>query len=125
MVKNMKLYISTFFFFLLTVLIPAQEQVTEIPLQYDTSGYAENIIPDFANKTGVDPLAPTVNAEMSVNEIGALTYMMPIEGLKGVNNFQPNIALAYNSQSGYGTAGWGWILGRLKKNNLDYSGLFV
>ncbi|WP_312751093.1 RHS repeat-associated core domain-containing protein [Epilithonimonas hominis] len=104
----MKLYISTFFFFLLTVLIPAQEQVTEIPLQYDTSGYAENIIPDFANKTGVDPLAPTVNAEMSVNEIGALTYMIPIEGLKGVNNFQPNIALAYNSQSGYGTAGWGW-----------------
>jgi len=108
MVKNMKLYISTFFFFLLTVLIPAQEQVTEIPLQYDTSGYAENIIPDYANKTGVDALAPTVNAEMSVNEVGALTYMIPIEGLKGVNNFQPNIALAYNSQSGYGSAGWGW-----------------
>lgn len=104
----MKFYISTLFFFLLTVFISAQEQVTEIPLQYDTSGYAENIIPEYANKTGFDPLAPTINAEMSVNEVGGLTYMIPIEGLKGVNNFQPNIALAYNSQSGYGSAGWGW-----------------
>ena len=104
----MKFYISTLFFFLLLVIIPAQEQVTKIPLQYDTSGYAVNTIPDYANKTGIDPLNPTVNAEMSVNEVGGLTYMIPIEGLKGVNNFQPNIALAYNSQSGYGSVGWGW-----------------
>lgn len=104
----MKFYISTLFFFLLSSLISAQEKITEIPLQYDTSGYAENIIPDYANKSGIDPLSPTVNAEMSVNEVGGLTYMIPIEGLKGINNFQPNIALAYNSQSGYGTAGWGW-----------------
>ncbi|MFC4686125.1 RHS repeat-associated core domain-containing protein [Epilithonimonas pallida] len=96
--------------FLINVILFSQT-VTEIPLSYDTSGYAEN------NQTAglgssaitvVDPLAPTVNAEMNVSETGALTYMLPIETLKGINNFQPNIALAYNSQSGNGQAGWGW-----------------
>lgn len=45
---------------------------------------------------------------MSVSESGALTYALPIEILKGVNNFQPNLSLVYNSQSGNGSAGWGW-----------------
>lgn len=107
MVTAMKLYISSLFFFLLLISVPAQKQVTEISLQYDTSGYSTNIGSNVSNKV-VDPLAPTVNAEMNANETGALTYMVPIEGLKGVNNFQPNFALAYNSQSGYGSAGWGW-----------------
>lgn len=107
MVTAMKLYISSLFFFLLLISVPAQKQVTEISLQYDTSGYSTNIGSNVSNKV-VDQLAPTVNAEMNANETGALTYMVPIEGLKGVNNFQPNFALAYNSQSGYGSAGWGW-----------------
>ncbi|SDF50744.1 RHS repeat-associated core domain-containing protein [Epilithonimonas hungarica] len=106
----MRSSLSIIFFFVSVILF--SQTLTEIPLEYDTSGYAEN------NQTGgqniisatnlTDPLAPTVNAEMNVNESGALTYMLPIELLKGVNSFQPNIALSYNSQSGNGQAGWGW-----------------
>ncbi|WP_027383288.1 RHS repeat-associated core domain-containing protein [Epilithonimonas caeni] len=96
---------------LLINVILFSQTVTEIPLSYDTSGYAENNQTEGLGNsaiTVVDPLAPTVNAEMNVSETGALTYMLPIETLKGINNFQPNIALAYNSQSGNGQAGWGW-----------------
>jgi RHS repeat-associated protein len=56
----------------------------------------------------IDPLAPTIKAEMTVSESGALSYMLPIEIHKGINDFQPNISLSYNSQSGNGMAGWGW-----------------
>ena len=109
MVRFMKFKITSIL--LLVSVILFSQTVTEIPLAYDTSGYAENNQANGQNllsTTVVDPLAPTVTAEMNVNESGALTYMLPIETLKGVNNFQPNIALAYNSQSGNGMAGWGW-----------------
>lgn len=55
-----------------------------------------------------DVLVPTIAAEMNVSESGALTCTIPIELLKGLNSFQPNLALVYNSQGGNGQAGWGW-----------------
>lgn len=100
-----------FLYFSLNSLLLFSQGTIEIPLNYSTLGYAEK---DFANKipiigTPVDnTLVPTVNAEMNISESGALTYALPIEILKGINNFQPNISLAYNSQSGNGQAGWGW-----------------
>ncbi|MDQ1858423.1 RHS repeat-associated core domain-containing protein [Chryseobacterium sp. WLY505] len=100
-----KIY-SLFSLFILLALFPSQ-QTKEIPLQYSTSGYAEShlsskkIIPS-------DILVPSVKAEMNVNESGALTYTLPIEVIKGMNNFQPNISLTYNSLTGNGQAGWGW-----------------
>lgn len=100
----MRLKLS-FFFVILNIFLFSQT-LTEVPLVYDTSGYRENL--DIANTVSFDPLAPTVNAEMNVNESGALTYVLPIEVLKGINSFQPNISLVYNSQSGNGQAGWGW-----------------
>lgn len=102
---KLKLY-SLYIFLFASSILTAQEEI-EIPLQYGNSGYAENS-GHTLKTTAVDVLTPTVNAEMSVNESGALTYLLPIEILKGLNNFQPNIALAYNSQSGNGQAGWGW-----------------
>lgn len=82
------------------------QELSKIPLEYDTSGYASM----SSQKTipAEQILTPTINAEMSVGESGALTYTLPIEIQKGINDFQPNIALSYNSQSGNGMAGWGW-----------------
>ncbi|MFC0343431.1 polymorphic toxin type 23 domain-containing protein [Epilithonimonas hispanica] len=100
---KLKLYSLYTFLFAFSI-VTAQEDI-EIPLEYSTSGYQTS----SALKTTTDnTLVPTVNAEMNVNEAGALTYILPVEILKGLNNFQPNIALAYNSQSGNGQAGWGW-----------------
>lgn len=62
-------------------------------------------------------VVPSINAEMNVNESGALTYNMPIDVIKGVNSFQPNLSLSYNSQSGSGIAGWGWNIVGLSQIN--------
>ena len=99
--------IYSLFFFIFLFLLNAQV-IKEIPLQYGTAGYAENTSSGTAQKTIPNVLVPSVNAEMNVNEAGALTYTLPIEAVKGLHNFQPNIALVYNSQSANGQAGWGW-----------------
>lgn len=108
MVKMMKrkLYFLSVFFS--TFLLLKAQETKEIPLQYSTAGYAENTTPGSLGKTTSDVLIPSVKAEMNVNESGALTYILPIEIVKGVHSFQPNISLAYNSQSANGQAGWGW-----------------
>ncbi|MDR6405866.1 MULTISPECIES: SpvB/TcaC N-terminal domain-containing protein [Chryseobacterium] len=109
--KNQNLFFILFFLLTNIVLFKSQE-IINIPLEYNISGYIEN-------KTGASSLTqkvltpeeiltPSIKAEMNVNETGALTYTLPIEINKGVNDFQPNIALAYNSQSGNGMAGSGW-----------------
>ena len=100
-----------FLYFLVNSLMFFSQETITIPLSYNTSGYAENIVNNLIpidNPPLDNTLVPTVNSEMSVSESGALTYVLPIEILKGINNFQPNVSLAYNSQSGNGQAGWGW-----------------
>jgi RHS repeat-associated protein len=99
----------TFFAFLGSL---SAQNAENISLQYDVSGYStenqyENRIATQVNSTSNDTI-PTINSEMHINDAGALTYMLPIDILKGQNNFQPNIALGYNSQSGNGQAGFGW-----------------
>lgn len=103
------------FLYLITLPLFSQETNEEvIPFSYDTSGYLENN-PDQNSKfktpsylLASDEVIPTINAEMDVNESGALIYTLPIEVFQGISNFQPNISLSYNSQSGNGHAGWGW-----------------
>lgn len=77
-----------------------------IELQYDISGYNEVPMPP-PNGNVTDTIS-TIKSEMNVNEIGALTYMVPIEVIVGKNKFQPNLAIGYNSHSGNGIVGWGW-----------------
>ncbi|WP_162129631.1 RHS repeat-associated core domain-containing protein [Chryseobacterium populi] len=111
----MKLKIYSLLLFVTSVFLIAQKQ-TSITLQYDTSGYAENnnsssrsSSSSSTQKTNpADVLVPTVNGEMNVNDGGTLSYTIPVETVKGINDHHPNIALAYNSQSGNGQAGWGW-----------------
>jgi len=52
-----------------------------------------------------------VDGSHSVNLTGAFTYNVPIKIPKGTKGIQPSLSLNYNSQSGYGIAGYGWNLG--------------
>ncbi|MFP5040288.1 RHS repeat-associated core domain-containing protein [Parasediminibacterium sp. JCM 36343] len=85
-----------------------------IPLGYSTNGYAKKTpqsptnITTFGTTSNSDDYLPSIKGELSVSDVGALNYVLPIEVEKGVNSFQPNISLTYNSQSGNGMAGWGW-----------------
>ncbi|WP_445721381.1 RHS repeat-associated core domain-containing protein [Flavobacterium sp.] len=88
-------------------------QDENIELIYDTSGYQSSNV-NLTQRIDSSPndTIPSIKGDMNVNESGGLTYMLPVEVFKGINNFQPNIALGYNSQAGNGQAGWGWnILG--------------
>jgi len=91
------------------------QKIQTIPLQADTSGYLEgegkarSLAPTMMNSTMTTPdVIPTINGELNVNGQGALVYTIPIEVFKGVNSFQPNLALAYSSDGGNGQAGYGW-----------------
>lgn len=111
MVNMRKQNLLYILFFLCFISILQSQEILKVPLEYNTSGYAEKQSSDLSvdAQKGIDNrLTPTISAEMSVGESGALTYTLPIEIHKGINDFQPNIALSYNSQSGNGMAGWGW-----------------
>jgi YD repeat-containing protein len=88
-----------------------------IELQYDVSGYESSPLNRQTllseNESVSTDTIPTIKSEMNVSEVGAMTYMVPIEVMDGKNDFQPNIALFYNSQSGNGMAGWGWNISGL------------
>ncbi len=56
----------------------------------------------------INTVVPTINSSMQVSKTGSLTYHVPIEIPKGVHNFQPNLALVYDSNNGEGVAGLGW-----------------
>ena len=57
--------------------------------------------------TTTSKVVGTPAGEFSVLPLGAAVYTMSIDAPKGYGKMQPNIALVYNSQSGYGIAGYG------------------
>ncbi len=73
--------------------------------------------------SGIDNLSryPTgIDKSKSVGEIpiqyaqsptGAVTYQVPVEIYSGRKGFQPQLTIAYNSQSGNGLIGQGWNIG--------------
>jgi hypothetical protein len=83
------------------------------------------------------PNSVTIDKTKAVGEIpftsgvsasGAMTYTVPIEIYPGINGFQPQIALSYNSQAGNGIMGFGWNIAGLSTisrttKNIYYNGL--
>ncbi len=98
----------------LTCILSQEIEREVIPLYYDTSGYQKRNTSSGETGEGSSPttssgeVIPSINSEMEVNNSGALVYTVPVEVFNGINNFQPNLALSYSSQSGNGQAGWGW-----------------
>lgn len=64
------------------------------------SAYADGV-------TTASKVVGTPAGDFSVSPLGAAVYTMSIDVPKGYGKMQPNIALVYNSQSGYGIAGYG------------------
>ncbi|MDO5654582.1 MAG: RHS repeat-associated core domain-containing protein [Flavobacteriaceae bacterium] len=94
------------FLIIFTFLVSKIHAQETIELNVNKTQYLENL----GNVTPpiLEGVIPTINGELNVNSQGALTYMVPIEAFKGVNEFQPNIALGYSSDGGNGQAGYGW-----------------
>ena len=88
----MRRFLTLCTFFLLVFNSVSAQQQQSIPLQFDVSGYSQD--QNEAHRFDASSMytIPSIKAEMNVNEAGALTYLLPIEVLKGVNSFQPNLA---------------------------------
>ncbi|MGV0925010.1 RHS repeat-associated core domain-containing protein [Empedobacter tilapiae] len=108
----MKIYI--YFLFILISFNSLKAQETEISIKElttDKSGYLKNnsrIIDNPGDINISGNLIPTIKGELNVNTQGSLSYSIPIEVFKGINEFQPNLSLSYNSQVKGGFVGYGW-----------------
>lgn len=58
--------------------------------------------------TEVGLVVGAIPGQFAVGQTGAATYTIPIEVPSGINGMQPNVAVGYSSQAGYGTLGTGW-----------------
>ncbi|MBW3518531.1 RHS repeat-associated core domain-containing protein [Flavobacterium sp. NKUCC04_CG] len=84
-------------------------QTQEVSLTYDTSAYfTEKSSSGTSVMPSMNDTLSSIKGEIGATEIGGLKYTIPIDLLKGVNDFAPNIALNYSSHDKSGVAGWGW-----------------
>lgn len=106
--------------FLLSSFVFAQQIEDVKEFKSDRSSYI-NII----SHPNTSDFIPTINAESDVSVSGAFSQIIPIEVLGGINNFQPNISLVYNSQTHGGLAGEGWNISGLSSITLGGKSLQI
>jgi len=85
--------------------------VEEGSLSFEGGESSTNISSDTSqsNRNTNSGIGETMG-ELSVSLTGAAVYNIPIAVPPGINGIEPEISLAYNSQSGNGIAGYGWNL---------------
>jgi hypothetical protein len=67
-------------------------------------------LPDPYRSLNTSYAVGAITGEASVSPTGAAVYRIPIAVMPGTGGMQPNISIAYNSQTGNGLAGYGWNL---------------
>ena len=65
--------------------------------------------------TGSSAEVGITEGQLSISLSGAATYNIPIMVPPGINGVTPQTSLAYNSQGGNGTAGYGWNITGVSK----------
>ncbi len=60
-----------------------------------------------------DPKPGTLPGGVDVTQVGSAGYTIPIEVPKGVDGFQPSLAITYSSMAGEGMLGTGWNIAGL------------
>ncbi|MCH8535624.1 MAG: FG-GAP-like repeat-containing protein, partial [Flavobacteriaceae bacterium] len=85
--------------------------------QYESLNYSPS-------PTGNSSEPGNTPGELSVSASGGASYDIPIQVPDGINGVHPELYLSYNSQSGNGTAGYGWNVGPLSSINRISNTLF-
>ena len=80
----------------------------------DTANYqSKQQIPNPNRNLNTSYAVGSISGEASVSPTGAAMYQIPIDVMPGTGGIQPNISIAYHSQSGNGVVGYGWNLNAL------------
>ena len=78
----------------------------------------------FGQTTGSSKIVGAIDGTVNVSIFGGATYYIPIELPQGINGIQPDIGIAYNSQSGNGLLGYGWNITGISTINRTGSTLY-
>lgn len=69
--------------------------------------------PTYSQAIDLSKPVGTTQGQAGVSATGGVSYVIPIDVLKGTNGIEPKINLMYNSQGGESIAGFGWSLSAL------------